>query len=245
MRKHPSRSRPDVNISVGEDLVLSSIAMAIAEPARTRMLLSLMDGHARTSTELAAIAEVRPSTASAHLNRLAQNRLVRAASEGRHRYYSLYSAEVATVLEGLSIVAGTSVKAFVPSTPTPLRRARTCYDHLAGTVAVALHDHFLHEGWLKPDSEPAQGTYKLCKTGENRLEQMGIDVQNVQLLRRRFAYSCMDWSERKPHIAGALGASLLKMATSRRWVVRELDSRALSLTDFGEREIWKEFGIKI
>ena len=122
--------------------VISRIAAAIGEPARVRILSCLLDGLARTSTELAVVAEVKPSTTSVHLNRLKTERLVKLVFQGRHRYYSLNGSEVANALEALSLVAGYSQKKFVPNTPTRLVLARTCYDHLAGKLGVALFSHF-------------------------------------------------------------------------------------------------------
>src|SRR5579863_1964843 len=118
------------------DARVSGIAAAIGEPARTRMLYCLLDGHARTSTELAVVADVSPSTASAHLNRLKSERLVKVAVQGKHRYYSLEGPHVASALEGLGVLAGGSPDKFVPNTPSRLRAGRTCYDHLAGSLGV-------------------------------------------------------------------------------------------------------------
>src|SRR3979409_1603022 len=125
------------------DAAASSIAAAIGEPARARMLYCLVDGHARTSTELAAVADVAPSTASVHLQRLKTERLVKVFAQGKHRYYSLDGANVAAALEALSVRAGGSHEAFAPNTPNLLRAARTCYDHIAGALAVSLHDRFM------------------------------------------------------------------------------------------------------
>jgi DNA-binding transcriptional ArsR family regulator len=233
-----------MNAVVSEDALLSGIAMAIGEPARTRILLSLLDGHARTSTELAALAEVTASTASAHLNRLREARLIRVSAQGRHRYYSLGSPDVARVLEGLSVLAGGTEKKFVPSTPVSLRTARSCYDHMAGTAAVALHDQFLQEGWLVSHPSDGADAYNVSDAGTRTLGRLGIDVAEVRGLRRRFAYACLDWSERRPHIGGALGAALLKHAVARKWVVRELSSRALCLTKLGERDLLTHLGVK-
>jgi len=126
----------------------SSIAAAIGEPARARMLYSLMDGRARTSTELAIVADVSPSTASVHLHRLQSEHLLKVLVQGKHRYYSLEGPNVAAVLEGLSVLAGSPRKKFVPNTPSRLRAARTCYDHIAGTLGVLLHDRFQALRWL-------------------------------------------------------------------------------------------------
>ena len=128
---------------------MSSIAAAIGEPARARMLYMLMDGHARTSTELAVVAGVSPSTASVHLGRLKDERLVTVLVQGKHRYHSLDGASVAAALEALSVVAGSPRPRFVPGTPSRLRSARTCYDHLAGTIGVALHDRLTALSWLR------------------------------------------------------------------------------------------------
>jgi DNA-binding transcriptional ArsR family regulator len=237
--------RQIMNAESGADAAVSRLAIAIGEPARTRMLLSLMDGRARTSTELAMLADVTPSTASVHLNRLKKEKLVRVSVQGRHRYYCLEGRSVARVLEGLSILAGGNGKGFVPSTPEPLRKARTCYDHIAGAFAVALHDHFVQENWLISSPRESSNTYEVTMEGERRLTLLGIDVTEVRTLRRRFAYGCLDWSERRPHIAGALGAALLKHALTRRWVARDLDSRALTITRLGEREVFARLGLRL
>lgn len=229
----------------GADALVSRIAAAIGEPARTRMLLSLMDGRGRTSTELAMLADVTPSTASVHLSRLKEEKLVRVSAQGRHRYYSLEGRGVARVLEGLSVLAGGTSQCFVPNTPEPLRKARTCYDHIAGAFAVKLHDHFLREGWLFSNSQDRPHAYEVSRAGARKLTSIGIDVDEARVLRRRFAYGCLDWSERKPHIAGALGASLLKHVLARNWVCRDLNSRALTVTRFGEREIPLRLGLRL
>ena len=219
------------------DAAVSRIAAAIGEPARARMLYSLVDGHARTSTELAMVAEVSPSTASVHLNRLKAEHLVKVYVQGKHRYYSLDGPNVAAVLEGLSVLAGSGDR-FVPNTPNRLRAARACYDHMAGTVGVALHDRFQRLGWLS-------ATYDLTVHGEKAFEALGIDVEATRALRRRFAYACLDWSERRPHLGGALGAAVLKVALKRKWVVQDLDSRALSVTSYGRREMLARFGLGV
>src|SRR5437868_6321217 len=146
---------------VQEEGAISRIAAAIAEPARTRMLYSLLDGHARTSTELAVVAEVTPSTASVHLQRLKTQRLVTVFAQGKHRYYSLDGATVAAALEALSVLAGGPRDAFVPNTPNRLRAARTCYDHIAGTLGVSLHDRFKALGWLSASSHRGNNAYDL------------------------------------------------------------------------------------
>ncbi|HEU5452253.1 MAG TPA: helix-turn-helix transcriptional regulator [Terriglobales bacterium] len=227
------------------DLAVSEIAAAIGEPARARILYSLLDGHARTSTELAAIAEVSPSTASVHLSRLQSARLIRVASEGRHRFYSLAGAKVANALEGLSVIAGFSAGKFVPTTPQGLRSARTCYDHIAGRLGVLLHDRLLALGWIAIEAGSSGKRYEVTSAGARALESLGVRVAELRPLRRKFAYACLDWSERRPHIAGALGAALLECAVKCRWVVQDLDSRALQITSSGRRQLLARFGLRL
>src|SRR5215469_9821005 len=232
-----------VNVETA-DAAASSIAAAIGEPARARMLYCLADGRARTSTELAMLAEVSPSTASVHLQRLMTKRLVKVFAQGKHRYYSLEGPSVAAALEALSVLAGGTRYPFVPNTPEPLRAARTCYDHIAGSLGVALHDRLRAMGWLTRDSADANA-YELTPRGATALQGLGLDVDRARALRRRFAFACVDWSERRPHLGGALGAALLKVALKRRWVTQELDSRILSLTTLGRREMLARFSLKL
>jgi DNA-binding transcriptional ArsR family regulator len=225
------------------DLAVARIAAAMAEPARTRILYSLLDGHARTGTELAMVAEVTPSTASAHLSRLKEENLIKVLVQGRHRYYSLEGPRVARALEGLSVLAVGAGRPFAPHTPARLRAARSCYDHMAGMVAVELHDRFMTLGWMRREPAAHESAYELTAEGTNAFERLGIDVGAARATRRRFAYACLDWSERRPHLAGALGAALLTMALRRRWVDKDLDSRALTVTSFGRREMRARFGL--
>jgi DNA-binding transcriptional ArsR family regulator len=224
------------------DGAVSRIAAAIGEPARARMLYCLVDGRARTSTELAMVGEVTPSTASVHLQRLKNERLVKVFAQGKHRYYSLEGADVAVALEALSVLAGGSPDVFVPNTPNRLRAARTCYDHIAGTLGVSLHDRFKALGWLSGGSR-ADNAYNLTPGGVKALEALGIDIAATRTLRRRFAYACVDWSERRPHVGGAVGAALLNLALRRKWVIQDLDSRVLTVTRVGRREMLTRFGL--
>lgn len=221
------------------DEAVSAIAAAIGEPARARMLYSLVDGHARTSTELAALAGVTPSTASVHLQRLKARGLVKLLAQGKHRYYSLDGPQVASALEALCVLAGGSPQRFEPSTPHHLRAARTCYDHIAGALGVGLHDRFLERRWLVA----AESGYSLTASGRRSFEDMGIDIESAEAMRRRFAFPCLDWSERRPHLGGALAAGVLTLARKRRWVVEDPDGRALSVTRTGERELQSRFGL--
>jgi DNA-binding transcriptional ArsR family regulator len=224
------------------EAAVSQIAAAIGEPARARILYCLSDGRARTSTELAIVAGVTPSTASVHLNTLKERRLVKVFAQGKHRYYSLESANVAAVLESLSVLAGGTRAGFVPNTPHELRAARTCYDHIAGALGVALHDRMKALRWLA--STKAEDTnYELTLTGERAFASIGVDVNAIGKSRRRLAYACVDWSERRPHVGGSVGAALLGVALRRKWVVQDVYSRALVVTRAGRRELNARFGL--
>lgn len=235
--------------SPNADVQLARLAGAIAEPARARMLCCLMDGHARTATELAVVAEVAASTTSAHLARLKEERLIESIAQGRHRYFRLAGGDVAAALESLLVVAGAprsgaaapaALPALEPNTPTRLRSARTCYDHMAGTAGVALHDRLHAQGWL---SGLQSGSYELTTDGAVALESLGLDVDAARRSRRRFACPCLDWSERRPHLGGALGAACLQLALRRGWVRQALDGRALTVTLKAEREMPELFGL--
>ncbi|MES2944554.1 MAG: helix-turn-helix transcriptional regulator [Pseudomonadota bacterium] len=219
---------------------MAHIAAAIGEPVRARMLCCLMDGHARTATELAAVGGISASTASTHLAKLKNLGLMDAFAQGKHRYFQLAGPDVSRALEALLVVAGTPQATFAPSTPDRLRAARTCYDHMAGELAVALHDHMLARQWLQKSPE----AYTLSDTGEASLQRWGLDTAAARQTRRRFACPCMDWSERRPHLAGALGAALLKLALQRNWVQQDLDARALQLTK-GGHAAFTGFGVTL
>jgi len=188
------------------EVTVSTIAAAIGDRARARILYCLVDGRARTSTELSVVADVSPSTTSVHLERLRTAKLVSVLVQGRHRFYSLAGPDVARALEGLSILAGGSRHKFAPSTPNRLRLARTCYDHLAGTLGVVLHDRLKELGWFSLSSKYKHKDYELTPDGTKGFESLGIEVETLRAARRRFACACLDWSERRPHLGGALGS---------------------------------------
>jgi DNA-binding transcriptional ArsR family regulator len=234
-----------MNVDDHADLTASTIAAAIGVPARARMLYCLLDGHARTSTELAMVANVSPSTASVHLSRLESEHLVKAAVQGKYRYYSLEGPNVASVLEMLSVLAGESARRIVPNTASRLRLGRTCYDHIAGILGVALLERFQLLRWLSADANDRGGSYDLTADGLKAFSALGMDIEQTRGLRRRFAFACLDWTERRPHIGGALGAALLKIALKRKWVRQDLDSRILDVTALGRREMLSRFGLRI
>jgi len=223
------------------DADVAPIAAAIGEPARARMLYCLVDGRARTSTELAIVAGVTPSTASVHLQRLKAQRLVKVLAQGKHRFYSLDRPDVAAALEALHVLAGGNDRV-LSNTPHRLRAARTCYDHIAGLLGVLLYDRFVVLGWLSPASP--SNACDVTAAGRAGFEALGIDLALVRASRRRFAFACLDWSERRPHLAGALGAAVLRIALRRKWVAQDLDTRMLRITSRGRRELLSRLGVE-
>lgn len=218
---------------------LASVAGAIAEPGRARMLCALLDRRARTATELCATAELAASTTSAHLARLVDQGLLACVAQGRHRYYALADDDVAAALESLLVLAG---RPSAPRTRTPerLQLARTCYDHLAGTLAVQLHERLLKQRWLQPEGDR---DYRLLPAGERGLAGWGVEVAQARGQRRRFACACLDWSERRSHLGGALGAALFDAALRRRWLSKDLEGRGVKPTAKGEREWLAPLGL--
>lgn len=235
----------DVDRATDVGALAAAIAAAIGEPARARMLVQLMDGRARTSTELALVAGVTPPTASAHLSRLKAGQLVDVEVQGKHRYYTLASSDVAAVIESLTVLAVGSRAAFTPSTPNHLREARTCYDHMAGSLGVQLHDRLIALGWIAKAHHGAKGAYDLTAAGRAGLARLGVDLEAMAAARRRTAFGCLDWSERRAHLGGALGAALLSLALEQRWVKRERGSRRLEITGAGRRAFSTRLGVRL
>ncbi|MEG0886446.1 MAG: helix-turn-helix domain-containing protein, partial [Janthinobacterium sp.] len=204
-------------------------------------LCCLLDGRARTATELAVVAQKSPSTASSHFQKLLEQGLVTLVSQGKHRYFQLASADVAKALEGLLSITSFDVPAFRSSTPCHLRHARTCYDHLAGEVGVMLHDALLVREWMLQE----QDDYRLTPKGIEHLTAIGLDLTPPPQARRRFAFPCLDWSQRCAHIGGTLGAALLEHMVRDKWLVRALDSRALTVTPKGCKRLASVFDIQL
>lgn len=211
---------------------LAEIAHLMGDPARANMLQVLMGGRALTAKELAYVAGVAPQTASGHLARLMQGGLLAVAAQGRHRYYRLAGPEVAAALEGLMVLAGAQPESRkLPSrVGAELSRARTCYDHFAGRLGIGIHDALATGGHLGV----ADGGYGLTRSGEAVFAALGVDVAQASARSRRAALRpCLDWSERRPHLAGSLAAALACRCFEAGWVKRRKDSRAVILTEAG------------
>jgi DNA-binding transcriptional ArsR family regulator len=210
---------------------IAAIAALLGDPARANMLTALMHGQALTATELAQEAGVMLSTASGHLGKLNEAGLVEIEKQGRHRYFRLSGADVASVLEGLMGVAARTGHLRVRTGPRDpaLRGARVCYDHLAGDAAVRMYDRLQAAGMLAATN----GALRLTKAGERFFSAMCIDLDAIAHGRRPLCRACLDWSERRHHLAGALGATLLTHIYDRGWAKRASNSRVVTFTKAG------------
>ena len=213
---------------------ITRIAALIGDPARANMLTALLGGKALTARELAHEAGITPQTASSHLRKLADGGLVDIAREGRHSYIRIAGAEVADTLERLSGLAARKGHLRTATGPrdAAMRACRVCYDHLAGHRAVQLYDAMADAGWFAGRPERPG----LNDIGKEALTGFGIDIAALARKRRQLCRPCLDWSERRYHLAGALGAALLFRFYENNWARREKNSRTVSFTPNGERE---------
>jgi DNA-binding transcriptional ArsR family regulator len=216
---------------------LARVATLLADPGRAAMLWALMDGSARPAGELTMIAGLSPSAASAHLARLTEGGMLAAEVRGRHRYFRIATPEIAQTIEALMNVAHATapqrpVTQPARTVPVEMRHARTCYDHMAGEVAVQVFDRLVDGGLLALQGDDLEAT----EAGVAKLADWGVDLGALRARRRRFACTCLDWSERRPHLGGALGAALLERFTSNGWVERTSRPRVLRITPLGQRE---------
>jgi DNA-binding transcriptional ArsR family regulator len=217
------------------DASVAPVASLLADRARATMLLSLADGRVLPACDLALQAGVKAPTASAHLARLVEGGLLAVERQGRHALYRLASPQVARALEALAVLA--------PARPAgsfregqhgqAVRAARSCYDHLAGQLGVAVTEALLGRGWLRP----AGRAYALTAAGERGLVRLGVGVGSAREARRSFARPCLDWSERRPHLAGALGKAVLDRLLADGWLRRRRSGRALEVTERGRRKL--------
>jgi DNA-binding transcriptional ArsR family regulator len=218
---------------------VASVAALLGDPARANILVALLDGRALTAKELAFAAHVSPQTTSGHLARLTDAGLLTGAKQGRHRYFRLASPLVGHMLESVMAVAGPE--------PSPsatwrgseaLRTARTCYDHLAGRLAVALADSLTASGYLTLSGDGGEVT----DAGHGFLYAFGAAPATGK---RVFCRPCLDWSERRPHLAGRLGAALAARCFDLGWIERQRDSRAVTITRAGVDGFAQQFGIRL
>jgi DNA-binding transcriptional ArsR family regulator len=220
---------------------IAEIAALLGEPARANIVAALMSGQAMTATELALAGGVAPSTASGHLAKLVEGKLLAIAVQGRHRYYRLASQRVAELLEALMAVAIDGPARYRPRScrDEALAAARTCYDHLAGRLGVALADGLAARGFVVLDAEAGV----MAPSGRRFLEDFGVDFRIVDSRRRAACRACLDWSERRYHIGGAIGAALADRCFALGWIERRRDGRALTVTPAGTCGFRDIFGV--
>lgn len=228
---------------MSEVLDLAAVAALVGDPARANILCALLDGRALTAGELAYAAHVSPQTASGHLGKLTAAKLIGVVAQGRHRYYRLAGSRVAAMLEGIMNVAADGPRGYQPRWrhDEALRTARTCYDHFAGRLGVGLADALCARGHLALTADGGEVT----AAGLAFFDDFGIDVPDLQRQRRAFCKPCLDWSERRPHVAGAVGAALTRRVFDLGWVKRVRDTRALAITPLGERGLRDVFGVSL
>lgn len=219
------------------------IGRLIGDLARSSILVSLLDGRPRAAGELAALARISPQAASSHLAKLVEGGLLSVLPSGRHRYYRLMGPEVAQALEALARIAPPPrVRSLRTSSRLQsLTFARSCYDHLAGVLGVALAEALVKENWLVFE----EGAFHLTGQGASGLGRWGIDTRAIARSKRPLTRSCLDWSERKPHLSGALGAALLAGLLDLGWVKRTDVPRMLALTEKGRLGLLESLGLDL
>jgi DNA-binding transcriptional ArsR family regulator len=223
--------------------MIAEIAALAGDPARANILTALLDGRAMTASELAFAARVTPQTASAHLAKLVEAGLISVVPQGRHRYFRLASPKVAQMLESIVSVAVDNRPRFRPLSrqAAALREARVCYDHLAGVLGVRIAEAMTRQGYLVLEDEGGRVT----EAGQRFLRELGIDTGVAGKGRRHLCRSCLDWTERRPHIGGAIGAALAERWLAMGWIRRAEDSRAVSVTPAGERGFRESLGMTL
>ena len=223
---------------------LSAVASLIADPARAIMLTVLLDGRALPAGELAYAAGVTPQTASSHLARLLSGSLVTVETEGRHRYYRLAGPHVAQALEGLVAIEPEEPirrKALSPD-GRRLRFARCCYDHLAGQAGVTVTRALLDREFIVPRADKQ---FQVTPSGATWFAGIGLDIRALKPTRQGLARQCLDWTERRHHLAGPLGVAFLKVLCGSGWVRRSKTTRAVQVTPIGAMEFKRHLGIEV
>lgn len=232
MQHHPEHLSDDAL-----ELSVAAVAAAMADPSRVKMLCALMDGRAWTATELSVAAGVAASTASAHLSKLVDSQLVCFLSQGRHRYYRLAGKEVARLIEMMMGISWRRDKPFATRTPVALWHARTCYDHLAGELAVSIYDALVEKEYLTADGA------SLTEEGLTFFTRVGLPLESKSTRKRSCA--CLDWSERRFHLGGHAGAVLLVYFETKGWIRRTPGFREVTLTAKGRQGLQTLLGIDV
>ena len=222
---------------------MTRIAATIGDASRIRMLVLLMEGRALTAKELALGAGIEPGTATSHLRRLLDDGLLESAAQGRHKYFRFASEQVAQLVESLMRVAPARKSQAAITASEPIRHARFCYDHLAGSLGTGLLTMLRRKRWLEDGVDQA-GQLEPTPAGEKALKALGLDLPELRSKRRQFACACLDWSERRDHLGGALGAALAHHFTQQEWISRKKHSRVVQITVGGSAQ-FKRLGIRL
>jgi DNA-binding transcriptional ArsR family regulator len=222
---------------------IAAVAALLADDTRALMLLALLDGRIRPASELARLAHVTRSTASEHLAKLVAGGLIVVAPHGRFRYYRLADPRLAEALETLATIAPPRLIANLKERhhDSAIRRARLCYDHLAGSLGVRITEAMVEAGALRREDR----AFRLTAGGEALWGDLGIDVEGLRHRRRLLGRACLDWSERRYHLAGPLGVALASRFLALEWIERAPETRALLVTNAGRRALWRRFGVRL
>lgn len=220
---------------------IAYIGNLIGDKARSKMLTALMSGKALTATELSLEADITPQTASSHLMKLVEGELLIERKQGRHKYFQLKNLQVAELIEQMLNISATLSKSKTITGPANerLRKSRICYDHLAGELGVRLLDALVNQGLLNEDSSELT----LTEAGYDFFCKIGVDFNVLNKRRRPLCKACLDWSERRSHLAGSIGKWVLEDAMNRNWASQDLDSRVIQFTPQGLNAFTKRYGI--
>lgn len=221
---------------------IASIASLIGDPSRAKMLISLFDVDALPASELARQANISPQATSAHLSKLCEGGLLKVEKHGRHRYYKLASPDVGeAVLALVTITPEKDEDTLASKQLEPINFARTCYDHLAGKLGVALTEALVKKAWVVKKEQMFEVTAK----GQKEFQAFGIDTESLSKKRRKFAWQCLDWTERHYHLSGSLGAAITQSLLERKWLLQDKGSRVIHITNEGYKGLAKVFDIKL
>lgn len=220
---------------------IAQIASLIGDPARSRMLIALMGGKALTATELSLDAEITPQTASSHLSKLVNNGLLAVQKQGRHKYFQLNGKDVAEILEALLNISSRIEHSNIFTGPRDpeLRKARVCYDHLAGELGVLLYEALMKNNYINT----VNNSLEMTANGIAFFHRIGVNFDELQKGKRPLCKSCLDWSERNHHLAGLIGKWILIDLLKKNWAQKNLDSRVIRFTKTGLKYFNKQYGI--
>jgi DNA-binding transcriptional ArsR family regulator len=217
----------------------SRITSLLGDKARSTMLWYLLDGRAYTATELAMCADISAQSASNHLSKMVNANMLIVKKQGRHRYYQYANPEIAHAIESIAglVPVNAELKRMEKTEHSDFTQARTCYDHLAGKLGVAVTESLLQQKIIVSSNN----VFEITKKGQPWFSDLGIDVNRLMQQRRSFLRPCLDWSERKYHIAGSLGAALLDLMLAEDWIRRIKKSRTVIITAKGEKNLYEYF----